>query len=101
MSVFYTCKFCLKNCHYQIRFFPLQGLRFAWDDAVDYTPEQQFSYEKMIADRYEVDPKYFADKYNMPVGERRQQQVPSPDPDDDGDDDKDPKKQHNARPFFD
>lgn len=49
----------------------------------------------MIADRYEVDPKYFADKYNMPVGERRQQQVPSPDPDDD----KDPKKQHNARPF--
>ncbi len=69
--------------------------------AVDYTPEQQFSYEKMIADRYEVDPKYFSDKYNMPVGERRQQQVPSPDPDDDGDDDKDPKKQHNARPFFD
>lgn len=55
----------------------------------------------MIADRYEVDPKYFADKYNMPVGERRQQQVPTPDPDDDGDDDKDPKKQHNARPFFD
>jgi hypothetical protein len=25
----------------------------------------------MIADRYEVDPSYFADKYNMPVGERR------------------------------
>ena len=81
--------------------FPLQGLRFAWDEAVDYTPEQQFTYEKMIADRYEVDPKYFADKYNMPVGERRQQQVPSPDPDDGGDNGKDPKKQHNTRPFFD
>lgn len=26
--------------------FPIQGLRFAWDDAVDYTPEQQFSYER-------------------------------------------------------
>lgn len=25
----------------------------------------------MIADRYEVDPSYFADKYGMPVGERR------------------------------
>ena len=30
-------------------------------------------YEKMISDRYEVDGKYFADKYNMPVGERIQQ----------------------------
>lgn len=25
----------------------------------------------MITDRYEVDPSYFADKYGMPVGERR------------------------------
>ena len=41
--------------------------------------------------RYEVDPKYFADKYNMPVGERRQQQVPSPDPDDGGENGKDPR----------
>ncbi len=53
--------------------FPLQGMRFAWDDSIDYTPEQQMQYEAMIADRYEVDGKYFADKYNMPVGERRQQ----------------------------
>ena len=82
--------------------FPIQGLRFAWDD-VDYTPEQQFSYEKMIADRYEVDPKYFADKYNMPVGERRQHQFPAPDPDGDGEDkdDKGKKTQKNAHPFFD
>ena len=43
--------------------FPLQGLRFAWDDdAVDYTSEQQFTYEKMIADRYEDDSKDFTDK---------------------------------------
>lgn len=52
--------------------FPLKGLRFEWDDAIDYTPEQQIAYEKMVADRYEVDPSYFADKYGMPVGERRQ-----------------------------
>ena len=91
--------------------FPLKGLRFAWDNAVDYTPEQQVAFETMIADRYEVDPKYFANKYNMPVGERRNQSLmPMPDdddnPDDDGgdgkqqvDDDKD--KQKNAKPFFD
>lgn len=50
--------------------FPVKGLRFEWDDAVDYTPEQQVSFETMIADRYEVDPSYFADKYGMPVGQR-------------------------------
>lgn len=50
--------------------FPVKGLRFEWDDAVDYTPEQQVAYETMIADRYEVDPEYFANKYGMPVGKR-------------------------------
>lgn len=54
--------------------FPVQGLRFAWDDRINYTPEQQMEFEKMITDRYEVDPKYFADKYNMPVGKRLQSQ---------------------------
>lgn len=53
--------------------FPLQGMRFTWDESVDYTPEQQMEYEKMISDRYEVDGKYFADKYNVPVGKRLQQ----------------------------
>lgn len=53
--------------------YPLKGYHFSWDESVDYTPEQQMEYEKMISDRYEVDPKYFADKYNMPVGERIQQ----------------------------
>ncbi len=51
--------------------FPVKGLRFEWNDAIDYTPEQQVAYETMIADRYEVDPSYFADKYGMPVGERQ------------------------------
>lgn len=53
--------------------FPLKGYHFAWDESVNYTPEQQMQYETMITDRYEVDPKYFADKYNMPVGNRREQ----------------------------
>jgi hypothetical protein len=51
--------------------FPVDGLRMEWDDAVDYTPEQQLAFEIMIADRYEVEPKYFEDKYGLPVGERR------------------------------
>ena len=32
------------------------------------------AYETMVADRYEVDPSYFAEKYSMPVGERRNAQ---------------------------
>lgn len=52
--------------------FPLKGFRFDWDYSIDYTPEQQVAYETMIADRYEVDPEYFAQKYSIPVGERRQ-----------------------------
>lgn len=79
--------------------FPLKGLRFEWDDAVDYTPEQQIQYETMIADRYEVDPSYFADKYGMPVGERRNN-LPALVPGDDGEEDGE-KKQKNSRPFFD
>lgn len=47
--------------------FPVKGLRFWWDEGIDYTPEQQVSYETMIADRYEVDPKYFIEKYNIPI----------------------------------
>lgn len=51
--------------------FPVNGLHFDWDDSVDYTPEQQMTFEKMVADRYEVEPSYFADKYGMPVGKQR------------------------------
>ncbi|OYP59412.1 DUF935 family protein [Prevotella sp. P3-122] len=47
--------------------FPLHNLRFEWDYSVDYTPEQQLAYETMIADRYDVDPEYFANKYGVPA----------------------------------
>lgn len=86
--------------------FPVKGLRFEWDDAVDYTPEQQVAFETMIADRYEVDPSYFADKYGMPVGNRREITPPTITPDDDNnsDDSKTPEgksKQKNDSLFFD
>lgn len=47
--------------------FPVKGLRFDWDESIDYTPEQQIAYETMLSDRYEVDPKYFIEKYNIPI----------------------------------
>lgn len=56
--------------------FPVKGLRFTYDESIDYTPEQQVAFETMIADRFEVDPKYFADKYNMPIVGKKQVQHP-------------------------
>lgn len=64
--------------------FPIKGLRFIYDESIDYTPEQQVSFETMIADRFEVDPKYFIDKYNIPIIGKKQ--VPT---------------QPLSRPFFD
>jgi hypothetical protein len=55
--------------------FPLQGLHFEWDDSVDYTPEQQKAYEEMLLNHYEVEGRYFSEKYNVPVGERKQAAV--------------------------
>ncbi len=80
--------------------FPLKGLRFEWDDAIDYTPEQQIAYEKMISDRYEVDPSYFADKYGMPVGKRIQNTPALPPKEEDENEEEDEKRKNN-HPFFD
>lgn len=85
--------------------FPLKGLRFEWDDAVDYTPEQQIAYETLVLNNFDVDPSYFADKYGMPVGDRREM-APIMPPGGDGEDGDDTKpedkgRQKNGRPFFD
>ena len=86
--------------------FPLKGFRFDWDYSVDYTPEQQIAYETMVTDRYEIDPAYFAEKYSMPVGDRRNNR-PLIDPQDNSNEKKEQedsdknKQQKNIRPFFD
>ena len=91
--------------------FPLTGIHFDWDYSVDYTPEQQVAYEDMVLNNYEVDPTYFEEKYNMPVGERRQPLDPVAPTEPDGGDNgskgnKTPKpgkkkpQAQNARPFF-
>ena len=70
--------------------FPLKGLRFDWDYSTDYTPEQQVAYEKMIAERYDVEPSYFEDKYGIPCKKKENPMNPS-DNGNDGDGGNDPK----------
>ena len=64
----------------------------------------------MVADRYDVDPKYFEDKYGMPCKVKKNPLMPDDgnhddddikDNDNDSDNDSDKIKQNNARPFFD
>lgn len=64
--------------------FPLQGARFEWNTIVDYTPEEKLRFEAMIADRYEVDPTYFEEKYGVPIIGKKE----NPTPPDDGNDKK-------------
>ena len=80
--------------------FPVKGLRFDWDYAVDYTPEQQKAYEEMVLQHYDVDPSYFEEKYNMPVGERRQTAATPNTVPNESASGKPVEKQNNARPFF-
>lgn len=54
--------------------FNVKGLRFEWDDPIDYTPEQQVAFETMIVNNYEVPGSYFENKYGVPAGERRNSQ---------------------------
>jgi len=71
--------------------FPVKGLVFDWDYSIDYTPEQQRQYEKMLLDNYEIDGSYFEDKYGVPVGERRSGTSTPP---------RDPNNQNNAHGSF-
>lgn len=57
--------------------FPLAGTRFDWDEAVEFTPQEQLNMEQMVLGSYEVDPKYFIDKYNIPVTGKREAAPPT------------------------
>jgi hypothetical protein len=47
--------------------FPVQGHTFEWDYSAKYTPEQMRAIEQMLLNNYEIDPKYFIDKYNITI----------------------------------
>jgi len=49
-----------------------KAMRFDWDESIDYTPEQQIQLEQMLLNNYNVDPKYFAEKYNIPITEKKE-----------------------------
>ena len=51
--------------------FKVEGLRFEWNESVDYTPEQQLAIEQLVVGNYEVDGSYFEEKYGVPAGARR------------------------------
>lgn len=53
--------------------FPLEGYRFEWDESIDWTPEQQIQIEQMLLSSYEIDPKYFSEKYNITITGTKQQ----------------------------
>lgn len=87
--------------------FPVSGYTFEWDDATTYTPEQQLAYERFIAGAYDVDAKYFAEKYNMPAVKKAdtEQQLPpkgkKPQNQNNKDKAKDEKEKKLLYPFFD
>lgn len=48
--------------------FAVDALQFEWDDSVEYTPQEQINIETMLVNGgYEIDPKYWTEKYNIPV----------------------------------
>lgn len=48
--------------------FPVDGCSFEWNDTVEYTPQEQINIEQMLVNGgYDIDPKYFAEKYGIPV----------------------------------
>lgn len=54
--------------------FKIDKLRFEWDDTEEYTPADIRSVEQMlVAGGYDIDPKYFIDKYGIPVTGHRQE----------------------------
>lgn len=80
--------------------FPLQGYTFEWDYSIDYTPEQQVNFERMLLEHYEVDPEYFIEKYGVPVGERRNNLPPGTEPPT-PEEDKEKTPRKHAKNFFD
>lgn len=53
--------------------FSVEGYRFNWDENIDYTPQEQINIEQMIINGgYEIDPKYFSEKYNIPIIGKKQ-----------------------------
>lgn len=47
--------------------FNFDGFSFQWNESMEFTPEQQIQIDQMLINNYEIDPKYFTDKYKVPI----------------------------------
>lgn len=48
--------------------FPFAGYRFDWNDSYDYSPKEMLGVEQMLLNAgFEVDAKYFVNKYGIPI----------------------------------
>jgi hypothetical protein len=52
--------------------FGVEKYKFQWDEAIDYTPEQQIQIDTLMVQNFDIDPKYFAEKYNIPIIGKKQ-----------------------------
>ncbi len=58
--------------------FNVEGYRFEYDESIDYTPDEQIRIEQMLLNAgYEIEPKFFAEKYNVKItGKKKQETTP-------------------------
>lgn len=69
--------------------FPVEGMTFEWNDAIEYTPEQTRQVEQMlIQGGYEISPEYFSEKYGIEITGKREPALPEPDGDNLSDEEK-------------
>ncbi len=47
--------------------FPVQGCRFVWDKAYQYSPEEMLRVETLLLQHYKVKKEYFANKYHIDI----------------------------------
>lgn len=60
--------------------FPVENLRFEWDETEEYTPQDMRTVERMLVNAgYEIDPQYFIDKYGIPIIGKRKDKTSSAD----------------------
>lgn len=79
--------------------FNVKGLSFEWDNPINYTPEQQVAFERLVVEHYDVPGDYFKEKYGIPAGERIKTQSSPLEPENGPKNGKDGKEQKNS--FFD
>jgi len=57
--------------------FPVAGYSFSWDDTYEFTQAEMAQVENVLLQNYDIDPKYFAEKYNIPITGIKQTQIPA------------------------